>query len=207
MKYKDISGQKFGRLVALYKLHNYHKTGSYWLCCCKCGNLAEVYLGSLRSGATNSCWCLHTEKMKDIFTKHGKTNTRPYKIWKCMTQRCNNKRNNDYKYYGGRGIKICDEWLNDFMNFYNWAIANGYNDNLTIDRIDVNGNYEPSNCRWVNQKTQARNRRNNLNYTINGEAHCLKEWCILLSIDYKKAHRRLYRDKWSIEKALELEVE
>lgn len=207
MKYKDISGQKFGRLIALYKLHNYNKQGSYWLCYCECGNLTEVYLGSLQSGASASCGCLHTEKTKEIFIKHGKTNTRLYKIWKNMRQRCYKKYNKYYKDYGGRGIKLCDEWLNDFMSFYNWSMNNGYDDTLTIDRIDVDGNYEPSNCRWATRKQQARNRRNNLNYTINGETHCLKEWCILLCIDYKKAYRRLYRDKWSIEKTLELEVD
>lgn len=204
MKYKDISCQKFGRLTALYKLHNYHNRGSYWLCICECGNLKEVYLGSLTSGATTSCGCYHKEIAKVANTKHGKRYTRLHKIWRDMKQRCYNKHNTSYKYYGKRGIKMCDEWLNDFMNFYTWAMTNGYNDKLSIDRIDVNGNYEPNNCRWATRKQQARNRRSNKYYTINGKTHCIKEWCKILNLNYKTVYTRLSRG-WLVEKALEME--
>lgn len=131
-------------------------------------------------------------------------NVRLYRIYWAMKSRCYNKHYPHYKWYGARGITVCDEWLNDFMSFYNWAINNGYNDNLTLDRINSNMNYTPSNCRWANPKMQARNRRNNKYITINGETHCLKEWCEILNLNYNKIRQRL-RYKWSIEKALELE--
>lgn len=184
MKYKDISGQKFGQLTALYKLHNYHKTGSYWLCVCDCGNFTETYLGNLTSGKT-----------------HGKRNTRIYSIWCNMKARCYNKNHEHYKYYGERGIKLCDEWRNNFQTFYDWAIKNGYKDNLTIDRINVDGDYEPSNCRWANMKQQARNTRHNRYITIDGKTRCLSEWCEILSVSRHTVYSRL-RIGQPIEKAL-----
>lgn len=204
MKYKDISGQKFGRLTALYKLRNYHKHGSYWLCACECGNFKEVYLGSLTSGATTSCGCYHKEISKNVNLKHGKRHTRLYKIWKGIKQRCYNSNNTYYRNYGGRGIIICDEWLRNFINFYDWAILNGYNDNLTIDRINNDGNYEPNNCRWATAKQQARNRSYCKYFTHNGKTHCIKEWCEILNLNYKTISTRLSRN-WTIQKALELE--
>ena len=121
-----------------------------------------------------------------------------------MKSRCYNKTDPTYKYYGARSITICQEWLDDFMNFYNWAMDNGYKENLTIDRIDVNGNYEPSNCRWTTNTEQQRNRTDNRYLTINGETHCLKEWCEILNVDYRKVCHRIYYN-WPIEQALELE--
>lgn len=156
---------------------------------CECGNLT--------SWRTRSCGCSHK--------KHDKTNTRLYRIWIRMKLRCYNEKHLYYKYYGERNIKVCDEWLDDFQAFYDWAINNGYNDNLTIDRIDVNGNYEPSNCRWATVKQQNRNKRNNVNYTINGEIHCLKEWCEILGLKYDNVWARINKHHWSIERALELE--
>ena len=120
-----------------------------------------------------------------------------------MKQRCYNPNKPQYKDWGGRGITICDEWLNDFMAFYDWAMSNGYQDNLTIDRIDNNKGYEPSNCRWVDHKIQNRNKRNNRNYTINGETHCLTEWCEILGLNRGTVKNRL-RYGWSIEQSLEL---
>lgn len=202
-KSKDISCQKFGRLTALYRLHNYYdkKHNTYWLCICDCGNLIEVRCYNLTSGNTKSCGCLNSEPSN---TKHGKCYTRVYHIYNSIKQRCYYKKHNSYKNYGGRGIKMYDEWLDDFMAFYNWAYENGYDDNLTIDRIDVNGNYEPNNCRWVDMKQQAQNRRSNMNYTINGETRCLKEWCELLGLNYKIVWNRINRLNQPIEKALEL---
>ena len=200
-KFKDISGKKFGRLTALYKLHNHHDKGhTYWLCACDCGNLVEICLSSLQNGKTKSCGCLR----KDIITKHGKSNTRLYNIYYAMKVRCYNKNRKDYKNYGGRGIKICDEWQDNFQAFYDWSMSHGYDDTLTIDRIDNNGNYEPNNCRWVTVKQQNRNRRSNINFTCNGETHCLKEWCEILGLNYSTVQIRIQRN-WSIERALELE--
>lgn len=161
--------------------------------------MTEVEIGNLKRG-TRSCGCLHRERVR----KHGKRHTRLYSIWLNMHDRCCNINNKCYSDYGGRGITICDEWLNDFMSFHNWAMNNGYQENLTIDRIDVNGNYEPNNCRWADMKTQNRNKRNNKNYTINGETHCLKEWCEILNLNYGKVKDRLNKSNWSIDEALEL---
>lgn len=130
------------------------------------------------------------------------------KIRKCyyrMKGKCYNVNDDHYKYYGKRGIKICDEWLNDFQAFYEWSIENGYNDNLTLDRIDVNGNYEPDNCRWITQKQQTRNRRYCKYYTINNKSLCLGEWCEILNLDYKCVWARINQLGWSVEKALGLE--
>lgn len=191
-QYKDISGQKFGRLTALHRIHN-TKGRTKWLCVCDCGNIKEVLQGHLSSGHTNSCGCSHIE--------HGKCDTRLYYIYDNIKQRCSNANHPDYPNYGARGIKICDERLHDFQAFYEWAMSNGYKDNLTIDRINNNGNYEPNNCRWVDRKQQARNRRSNRNFTINGETHCLSEWCEIYNVDYSTVQSRL-NIGYSIESAL-----
>lgn len=137
--------------------------------------------------------------------KHNKTNTHLYDIWSNMKQRCYNTRCREYKYYGARGIQVCDEWRNDFMSFYSWAMDNGYKEGLSIDRIDSDANYEPGNCHWADRTTQNRNRRNCIVITYNGETHCLSEWCEILGLNYHTIKQRLYHN-WSIEKALELEV-
>lgn len=136
--------------------------------------------------------------------KHRKSNTKLYKVYHHIKDRCYNKNDKRYKDYGERGIYMCSEWLDDFMNFYNWSMNNGYNDNLTIDRIDNNKGYSPNNCRWVDRKTQQQNRRNCIYYTINGETHCLKEWCEILNLNYSTVQVRVYRG-WDVKKALEVE--
>lgn len=206
MKFKDISGQKFGRLTVIYRLHNHHDNkNTHWLCVCECGNLTEVSRPNLINGHNKSCGCLNAEKRKTTHTKHGKCKTRIYTIWINMKSRCYNKNDKAYKNYGERGIKVCDEWLNNFEAFYDWSINNGYNDSLTIDRIDVNGNYEHSNCQYVTMKQQARNKRNNRNITINGDTRCLLEWCETLGLKYQTVFARLNEYNWTIEQALELE--
>lgn len=137
--------------------------------------------------------------------KHGQCATRLYHTWENMKKRCYNKNNNHYKWYGARGIAVCDEWKDDFQAFYDWSKNNGYNNNLTIDRIDNNGNYEPNNCRWVDMKQQQRNRRSNKNITINGETHCLVEWCEIYNMPYDKVKHRINQCNWSIKRALGLE--
>lgn len=133
--------------------------------------------------------------------KHGKTNTRLYNTWQRMKQRCYNPNKQHYEDYGGRGIEVCKEWLHDFQAFYDWSMTHGYDDTLTIDRIDVDGNYEPSNCRWVDMKTQCRNRRNTKYIKYKGETKPLVEWCELFNINYKVTFQRLFRDGLSIEDA------
>lgn len=198
--FKDLTNQKFGKLTTLYRLHNTHKKGGvHWLCLCDCGNLAEVRGDKLRSGYTKSCGCSR------VTTKHGKCHIRLYNIYYGMKCRCYNKNYKYYEYYGGRGIKVCDEWLNDFQVFYDWAINNGYKENLTIDRINTNGNYEPDNCCWVDRKQQTRNRRNTKRIEYHGEIKPLAEWCELLGFEYSTIYDRIYKLNWPIEKALELE--
>lgn len=133
--------------------------------------------------------------------KHGKRNTRLYGIWLQMKNRCFNTKTERYKDYGGRGITVCDEWKNDFTKFYDWSISNGYQENLTIDRIDNDGNYEPSNCRWVTVKTQNRNARSNHLITFKGETHCIIEWAEITGLTRGCISNRL-RYGWSIEDTL-----
>lgn len=161
--HKDLAGKRFGRLVAIEYLGK-----SRWLCKCDCGNDTIVLSSALVHGSTESCGCLarelRIEGSRKSLTTHGKRYTRLYSVWASMKNRCYNPHEKSYRYYGGRGISICAEWLNDFAAFYEWAMSNGYDPNApkgkcTIDRIDVNGNYEPSNCRWVDMATQNKNRR------------------------------------------------
>lgn len=191
----DLTGHKFGKLAVLKKLHD-TKGRVKWLCACECGNLTEIRTDVLRSGMTKSCGCLRV--------RHNKTDTKLYKVWLSMKQRCYNKRDKAYKNYGQRGIKMCDEWKDNFQVFYDWCMANGYKKGLTIDRIDNDKYYEPNNCRLVDRKTQQRNRRSCIYYKINGEKHCLMEWCEILGLNYSTVNGRLHHN-WSIERALELE--
>lgn len=133
--------------------------------------------------------------------KHGKRNTRLFSIWANMVTRCYNPNATGYKKYGGRGITICDEWRDNFEVFYDWSMSNGYSDELTIDRINNDGNYEPTNCRWATVKTQSNNRGSNHYVNINGVVRTLTEWCELCGINYRTVQDRLKRG-WSVEKAL-----
>lgn len=141
-----------------------------------------------------------TTNQYGTFSNHGLRHTRLYNIWSGLKARCNRKSNHDYKLYGARGIRVCDEW-NDFTRFYAWATAHGYSETLTIDRIDTDGDYTPSNCRWVNWKTQANNKRNNHMITFRGKRATLQQWADSVGI---KANTLLYRLKrgWSVERAL-----
>lgn len=177
-KFKDLTGQRFGRLVAIEICGNDNKGHYCWRCKCDCGNYKVVANYNLKNNSTKSCGCLS----KEIKTKHNKSNTRLYRIYYAMRQRCYNLKYSRYFDYGGRGIKICDEWKNDFMNFYNWAMENGYRDGLTIDRIDVNGNYEPNNCRWITKEAQQGNTRKSRFIEYNGEKKTLAEWSRIIKV-------------------------
>ena len=134
--------------------------------------------------------------------KHGLCKHRLFKIWSNMKDRCLREKNTAYKDYGGRGITVCQEWMDDFINFYIWAMKNGYKDDLSIDRINVNGNYEPQNCRWITRKEQCFNRRNNHFLTFNGKTQTMKEWSIETGLHYDCIRCRINRYGWSTEKAL-----
>lgn len=172
-----------------------------WLCECECGNSKIVSGISLRRNHTRSCGCLIKEKSGKNLIKHGLTKDKVFHrlmhIRKGMKNRCYNNKDKRYSDYGGRGIKICEKWLDEkegTINFYNWAIKNGYAENLTIDRIDVNGNYEPSNCRWVTNKIQCNNKRNNHIITYNGETHTMMEWADIFNINYDAIRYRIKRN-------------
>lgn len=182
----DITGKKFGRLLVI-KRTNDHITPkghhiTMWECKCDCGNTKTITGHALKQGFTKSCGC--------ISKKHGKTKTRLFNIWVNMRQRCYNSKIPEFHLWGGKGVAVCDEWRNDFKTFYDWAMSNGYTDELTIDRIDNNGNYEPSNCRWVTAKAQAMNLSSNHKITINGKTKTLCEWLEVAPITASTYHKR-----------------
>lgn len=152
-----LIGKRFGKLVVKDMVYVERAKRRYALVKCDCGNEKTVAPSSLRNGKTKSCGCNWSKSVSEANSTHGLSHTRLHKIWRGIKLRCLTKTNNRYEYYGGRGITIADEWKDDFMNFYNWAMDNGYQEDLTIDRIDNNGDYEPDNCRWVTQKVQVRN--------------------------------------------------
>ena len=200
----DMTGQRFGRWLVVER--GASKGGKRrWLCRCECGEIRAVDGSSLRKGLSKSCGCLHKEQLvimsKLVNTKHGCTKTRLYNIWGSMKRRCLCTNNKDYPKYGGRGIAVCEEWQNSFEAFRDWALANGYDDKLSIDRINNNGNYEPSNCRWVSIKVQNRNRITNKVLTYYNQSHCVSEWAEILHISESKLRQRIEKLHWSIERA------
>lgn len=205
---KDITGVKFGRLLAVKPVDKDIKTNKsnekYWLCECDCGRTTIVSGRALRNSSIKSCGCLNIERSKQSNTTHNKSNTRLYRIYYSLKRRCYKATSKDYNNYGERGITIYDKWLGKkgFINFYNWSIENGYSDELTIDRIDVNGNYEPNNCRWVTPMINSNNKRNNVYILFNGERKTIAEWARVYGMNYSTLRRRISKYKWSIDKAL-----
>lgn len=211
MKALNLVNQKFGRLVVIKKSHRKNNK-VMWECLCDCGKITYVSTYYLTSGKIRSCGCLHKEQLLARSTTHNQRHTRLYFIWKGLRQRCNNPNHKQYKDYGGRGIKVCDEWDNHFEAFYEWAMANGYDKNAkkfecTIDRIDNDKGYSPNNCRWVNRVIQNNNTRANHRVAYNGETHTIAEWARIVDIPYKSLLNRINSYKWSIEKALTTPVD
>lgn len=177
-----------------------------WLCKCDCGNTIVKSTNALHEKKRHSCGCLRRNHPNN--TRHGMCYTRINSIYRKMKQRCLSPYDYRYKDYGGRGIKICDEWLGreGFRNFYKWAMENGYTDELTIDRIDVNGNYEPSNCRWATNLEQSKNTRKNVRATYRGKTMILKDWSRELGIPYETLRRKFHKYGQSIEKVVAEEI-
>lgn len=213
---EELIGKKFNRLTIISLDHNkyYYNDGRirstqrYIKCKCDCGNEKILPLYGVIYNKVKSCGCLKTELLIKDKTTHGMTNTRIYRIYWDIKKRCLNNKNVDYHNYGGRGIKICDDWLdkkNGFMNFYNWSINNGYKENLTIDRIDNSGNYSPENCRWASQTEQANNRRDNILYLYNNKSMTLTDICRGLGLKYDKIRYRILFMGYSLMQAIEFE--
>lgn len=197
-KFIDLTGQKFNKLTVVSRAESRRqpsgKLVTYWKCKCDCGNITEVKACDLKDGHTISCGCSHI--------KHGYANKeRLYDIWKNMKRRCYDPKNKRYEQYGGKGIIVCKEWLDNYMNFRNWAMSNGYNDNLTIDRINVNGNYEPNNCRWATMSEQQNNVTRNRILKYKGEEKTMSEWAKKYNIPYSKFNKRIQMG-WNIEKII-----
>ena len=211
---EDFIGKKFGKLTIVGFSHKKQKFASggkkngndfYYNCECDCGGKTTSRLADLKNGKAISCGCYRIERTKEHNKKYNIANlweTKLYKIYSKMKDRCYNTNNKRYKDYGGRSITVCDEWKNNFQVFYDWAMSNGYEEGLSIDRINNDGNYEPNNCRFVNSVIQNNNKRNNYYITYKGKTQSAKQWADELCINYRTLKSRLVILKWSAERAL-----
>lgn len=205
----DLAGLRFGRLTVVERYGRYPKGEVTWLCKCDCGETTIVNGVHLRSGDTKSCGCITRETPRRkgwCHEVHGLSRSRLYSVYRGMKTRCYSKKAKYYGIYGGRGIKICDEWLSNFMSFYNWAVENGYEEGLSIDRIDNDGDYEPSNCRWATAVVQTRNRRKTISVLYNGEYKTIGELASESGLKYHVVYTRICRLNWDIDRALNTPV-
>ena len=193
----DLTGQVFGALTVLGKAPTLGKGyPAMWECLCECGNTSIVRSSDLRNGRTKSCGCGRTPH-----GEAGQKKTRLYRIWSGMKTRCHNEIDHMYRFYGAKGIEVCDEWRNSFESFRDWAVSNGYREDLTLDRKESSGNYSPENCRWATYKEQENNRSNNRLITHNGRTQTLSQWAAETGIHRGTIQYRLNHG-WSVEKAL-----
>lgn len=198
----DLTGQRFGRLTVIDRVGKNRHREAVWSCQCDCGNECLVGGYNLRSGHSTSCGCLSVDKARLMNKSHGKYGSRLYNIWRNMKARCYRVSSEDFVNYGTRGITMFGEWKDDFQAFYDWAVVNGYREDLTIDRIDVNGNYCPENCRWVTPKEQANNTRLNRRIEFKGETNTISEWADICGIKYHTLYARIVIKRWGLEEAL-----
>lgn len=195
--FKDMTGYEFNGCRVLCRESSNKRGLAMWKVQCHCGNTFVTSGSDIRNGKVNSCGCSHKEAAKKMGLNnktHGETYSRLYDIWRAMRYRCNNKEHKDYEHYGARGIEVCDEWMKSYDNFKEWALNNGYNETLTIDRIDVNGNYEPDNCRWATFKEQGRNRRNNKLFNYNGKILTQSEICEITGLSKYQVNKQFSRE-------------
>lgn len=201
----DLTGQCFGRLTAIRPEGRSSDGKMLWVCVCKCGAVVKMRSSLLRSGHTKSCGCMQREKASELNkmtkTTHHATHTRLYGVWRGMRRRCAAKTGEKYEHYVKRGIIVCAEWESSFEEFQKWALANGYRDDLTLDRKDNNGPYCPENCRWVTMEVQNNNRRINRFITHRNETRTLSQWAKCVGVRPDTLRRRLDRG-WDIERAL-----
>lgn len=203
---KDISGIRFGRLVAILPTRN--QNGKFaWLCRCDCGKPTVVVSGNLRNGNTTSCGCFHMEQLVLQHTTHGRSRQVTYRKWATIIQRCTNPKVQNYARYGGRGIGMCDEWQQSFESFHHHvsSLPHFGEAGFTLDRIDNNGHYEPGNVRWATVIEQNRNQRKSIIVTHNGRTQHLMDWANELGIGYGTLRSR-FRYGWSVERAFETPI-
>jgi len=203
-KAKDISGKKYGRLTVIEWTGETSNRGRVWLCRCECGNTIEKSIGALNYGETKSCGCLRKEVCANLNKKHGLKKHPLYNTWKNIKQRCSNENRSDYYLYGGRGIEVCDKWKNSFMEFIKdteekYFICLWKNGESYIDRIDNNGNYEPSNVRFITNIENCNNQRRNRIIEYNDESKSLSQWARYFNISKSTFKYRI--DNWTKEKA------
>lgn len=194
----DYVGEKYGLLTVLRRSEDTKCGAVQWICACECGNEIVVPSYTLKRGTIKNCGCV---KVPHHNATHGASNTKLYNTWKLMLYRCENPKNRAYKYYGQRGIRVCEEW-HDFLSFKKWVDETKPDGDYTIDRIDTNSDYSPTNCRWASDSEQANNRRSNVLFEHNGEIRNLMEWSKLLGFNYKRVHNRIHKLGWTFEKAI-----
>lgn len=198
-KAKDLTGMTFGNLTAIKKTQRKNRN-TLWLCKCKCGNEVECYQYNLQRGTSTSCGCLRSFYAKQSRNCHGESKGTLYKKWSSIKARCYNEKSPNYRNYGGRGIKMCDDWL-EFWTFREWAYENGYSEKLTLERIDVNGDYKPENCTWITMEEQQNNKRRSVFIEYNGYRKTVSQWAREVGIS-KEALMYRYKAGWTAEECL-----
>ena len=196
---KDLTGQCFGNLTVRSRAGSTKNGKALWNCVCSCGNKTIAVSTDLLSGHTRSCGC---KKYESHNKRHGQTRTDIHQKWCQMRQRCYDPNCKPFKYYGAIGITVCPEWNNSFEDFRDWAYAHGYEEGLSLDRINNEMGYFPDNCRWVPKEKQSGNRRNNLMFSYNGKTQNLKAWCDELGLKYPVIYNRIRRDGYTFEQAI-----
>lgn len=207
---EDLTGKQFSRLSVLRPAEDrVLKIGKHltmWECKCNCGNTVIVRSCDLKSGKVMSCGCYRKETTRAIHTTHGATKGRKakklYSVWAGILARCNNPGSAEFQYYGGKGVTVCKGWENDYSAFEKWALTNGYEEGLSIDRIDVNGDYCPENCRWATDIEQANNKTTNKFLEAFGERHTIAEWARKLDVTYNSLYYSLSKNAWDLTKVV-----